>query len=68
MLGAFPVYSMLYVGNVQALTVLAVTLLLVALARMAGLTGAEPDYEAIMRRSRGMLMAGLFCSLSSASR
>jgi len=65
MLGAFPVYSMLYVGNVQALTVLAVTLLLVALARMAGLTGAEPDYEAIMRRSRGMLMAGLLLSLFS---
>lgn len=65
MLGAFPVYSMLYVGNVQALTVLSVTLVLVGLAQMAKLDGADPDYEAIMRRSQGMLLAGLLLSLFS---
>jgi len=65
MLGAFPVYSMLYVGNVQALTVLAVTLVLVGLARMAGLEGAQKDYAAVMRRCQGMLMAGLLLSFFS---
>jgi hypothetical protein len=64
-LGAFPVYSMLYVGNVQALTVLAVTLVLVALARMAGLEGEAPGDATVMQRSQGMLMAGLLPSLFS---
>jgi hypothetical protein len=65
MLGAFPVYSMLYVGNVQALTVLAVTLVLVGLARMAGLDGAAPCDAAVLRRCRVMLLAGLLISLFS---
>ena len=54
MLGAFPTFIMLYVGNMQALLVLALTLIFVALDKV------QVDAT---RSSQRMLMAGLLLSL-----
>jgi hypothetical protein len=57
MLGSFPVYIMLYVGNVQALLVLSVTLVLVSVDAMRD--------EGPSRRNTAFLLAGLLISLFS---
>ena len=53
LLGAFPTFDMLYVGNVQAFTVLGLSLLLIALLRLAR----------NQLRSEPFLLAGLLVSL-----
>ena len=57
MLGGFPVYIMLYVGNVQALLVLSITLVLVSVDAMREV-GATP-------RNQALLLTGLLVSLFS---
>ena len=56
-LGGFPVYIMLYVGNVQALLVLSITLVLVSVDAMRE--------EGATRLNRNLLLAGLLLSLFS---
>lgn len=57
LLGGFPVYIMLYVGNVQALLVLSIALVLVSVDAMRE--------EGVTRLNRGLLLAGLMISLFS---
>ncbi len=57
MLGGFPVYIMLFVGNVQALLVLSITLVLVALDSMRE--------EGPTRLNQRLLLTGLLISLFS---
>lgn len=56
-LGGFPVYIMLYVGNVQALLVLSIALVLASVDAMREEGGT--------RLNRGLLLAGLLVSLFS---
>ncbi len=57
MMGSFPAFIMLYVGNVQAVVVLAVALILAAVETIRE--------EGATRRSDWMLLAGLLLSLFS---
>ena len=57
LLGGFPVYIMLYVGNVQALLVLSIALVLASVDAMREEDGT--------RLNRGLLLAGLLISLFS---
>ena len=53
LLGAFPTFSMLWVGNVQSLTVLGLTLFFVGMLRVVR----------EQRRAQGLILAGLLVSL-----
>ena len=57
LLGGFPVYIMLYVGNIQALLVLSIALVLASVDAMRD--------EGATRRNRGLLLTGLLISLFS---
>jgi hypothetical protein len=57
LLGAFPTYLMLYVGNVQALLTFAVVLVLASIIEM--------QQQGSTRRNQAMLLAGLLISLFS---
>jgi len=57
MLGAFPTFLMLYVGNVQAVLVVAVVLVLTAIISI--------QQQGSNRRNQAMLLAGLLISLFS---
>jgi len=62
MLGAFPTFVVLYSGNIQAVMVLAVTLVMAAIQQMATL---EEEDARGMQHARRMLMAGLLISMFS---